>query len=107
MSNMPLSPPQQPDKIVIKKRCRGEAVADVAQNDQNNKFEEWAILVQLSLMESSHELVEFPNYYRQQLVTYIGNKRQLLHPISEALKTVQAATKRENCICLMALLAQE
>lgn len=52
--------------------------------------------MQLSLMESPRDLVESPDYYRQQLITYIGNKRQLLNPIAEALKTVQAETGRDK-----------
>ena len=52
--------------------------------------------MQLSLMEAPSAFVESPDYYRQQLVTYIGNKRQLIEPISEALKTVQAETGREK-----------
>jgi len=52
--------------------------------------------VQLSLLESPADLVESPDYYRRQLITYIGNKRQLLDPIAEALKTVQAETGRDK-----------
>ena len=52
--------------------------------------------MQLSLLESPADLVESPDYYRRQLITYIGNKRQLLDPIAEALKTVQAETGRDK-----------
>lgn len=52
--------------------------------------------MQLSLMEPPHGLAESPDYYRQQLITYIGNKRQLIEPIAEALKTVQAETGRDK-----------
>ncbi|MCY3863315.1 MAG: DNA adenine methylase [bacterium] len=47
-------------------------------------------------MEHPQEIVESPDYYRQQLITYIGNKRQLIDPIEEALKTVQAETGRDK-----------
>ena len=52
--------------------------------------------MQLSLLESPDHLVELPNYYRQQLITYIGNKRQLLEPISDALKFVQSDTGKDK-----------
>ena len=52
--------------------------------------------MQLSLLESPDRLVESPDYYRRQLITYIGNKRQLLNPIAEALKAVQAETGRDK-----------
>ena len=52
--------------------------------------------VQLSLLESPHDPVEYPDYYRRQLITYIGNKRQLLDPISQALESVQAETRRDK-----------
>ncbi|MDE0268864.1 MAG: DNA adenine methylase [Acidimicrobiaceae bacterium] len=52
--------------------------------------------MQLSLLEVPSDLAEHQDYYRQQLVTYIGNKRQLLEPISEALKTVQVATRKDR-----------
>lgn len=52
--------------------------------------------MQLSLLESPDHLVELPDYYRQQLITYIGNKRQLLEPISDALKFVQSDTGKDK-----------
>ena len=54
------------------------------------------ISMQLSLMEPPCDLAESSDYYRQQLITYIGNKRQLLDPIAEALKAVQAETGRDK-----------
>jgi len=52
--------------------------------------------MQLSLMEAPSDLTESPDYLRQQLITYIGNKRQLIGPIAEALKAVQADTGRDK-----------
>ncbi|MCY4258398.1 MAG: DNA adenine methylase [bacterium] len=44
----------------------------------------------MSLIDPKCGVAESPDYYRQQIITYLGNKRQLLHPIAEALNTVQA-----------------
>ena len=46
-------------------------------------------MTQLQLLE--HDLLtgENPDYYRQQIVTYIGNKRQLIEPLSHVLKKVK------------------
>ena len=52
--------------------------------------------MQLSLRETPNDSVEAPDYYRSQLITCIGNKRQLLDPISEALKAVQEESRREK-----------
>ena len=52
--------------------------------------------MQLNLLEPPAALVEHPDYYRRQLITYIGNKRQLLGPISEALKSVQSETRKDE-----------
>lgn len=52
--------------------------------------------MQLSLLEAPNDFIESPDYYRRQLITYIGNKRQLLGPISEALKAVQAETGKDK-----------
>ncbi len=52
--------------------------------------------MQLSLMEPPSDFVECPDYYRQQLITYLGNKRQLLVPIAEALRAVQTETGRDK-----------
>ena len=52
--------------------------------------------VQLTLLESPNDRVESPDYCQRQLITYIGNKRQLLDPISEALKAVRAETGRKK-----------
>jgi len=48
--------------------------------------------VQLSLLDPPNTAVESPDYYQRQVITYIGNKRQLLNPISDAPKSVQAET---------------
>lgn len=47
-------------------------------------------MTQLQLVE--HDLIvgENPEFCRQQIITYIGNKRQLIAPISRALERVQA-----------------
>ncbi len=55
--------------------------------------------MQLSLMTPPLGLVECQDYYRQQLITYIGNKRQFLDPIAEALRVVQAETGKDK-LCL-------
>ena len=47
-------------------------------------------MTQLQLIEHDLDVGEDPDYYRQQIVTYIGNKRQLIEPISHALERVQA-----------------
>ena len=52
--------------------------------------------MQLSLLESPNDLVESSDYYKRQLITYIGNKRQLLDPMAEALRAVQAETGRDR-----------
>ncbi len=52
--------------------------------------------MQLSLLDPPHTAVESPDYYQQQVITYIGNKRQLLNPISDALKSVQAETRTDS-----------
>ncbi len=43
---------------------------------------------QLGLFESDESLGEHPGYYRDQIITYIGNKRSLLGPIGEATSYV-------------------
>lgn len=43
---------------------------------------------QLGLFESDESLGEHPGYYRDQIITYIGNKRSLLGPIDEAISYV-------------------
>ena len=53
-------------------------------------------LEQLSLLEPVGRLCERSEYFKRQLITYIGNKRQLLGPVAEALKQVQAETGREK-----------
>ena len=52
--------------------------------------------MQLSLLDPPNTVVESPDYYQRQVITYIGNKRQLLNPISDALKSVQAETGRDS-----------
>ncbi|MDE0238208.1 MAG: DNA adenine methylase [bacterium] len=52
--------------------------------------------MQLSLMERSQDIAESPDYCQQQLITYIGNKRQLIGPIAEALRTVQTEMGRDK-----------
>ncbi|MXW61139.1 MAG: DNA modification methylase [Acidimicrobiaceae bacterium] len=52
--------------------------------------------VQLSLLEPPGTATESPAYYQQQVITYIGNKRQLLTPISDALKSVRAESGRDS-----------
>ena len=47
-------------------------------------------MTQLQLVEHNLAVGEDPDYYRQQIVTYIGNKRQLIEPISHALERVQS-----------------
>ncbi|WP_419919127.1 DNA adenine methylase [Candidatus Poriferisocius sp.] len=47
---------------------------------------------QISLFEPSVCLSERAEYFKQQLITYIGNKRLLLGPIADALKQVQSET---------------
>ncbi len=46
-------------------------------------------MTQLQLVEHDLDIGENPEYYRQQIVTYIGNKRQLIEPISCALRQVR------------------
>ena len=43
---------------------------------------------QIGLFESDESLGEHPGYYRDQIITYIGNKRSLLGPIGEAISSV-------------------
>lgn len=52
--------------------------------------------VQLSLLEPSNTVVESPEYFQRQVITYIGNKRQLLNPISDALKSVRDESGRDS-----------
>ena len=52
--------------------------------------------MQLSLLEPPNAAVESSDYYQRQVITYIGNKRQLLGPISDALKSVQTETGRDS-----------
>ncbi len=49
-------------------------------------------LEQISLFEPSACTKERAEYFKRQLITYIGNKRQLLGPIEDALKQVQSET---------------
>ena len=48
-----------------------------------------SIVSQLDFFESEPSVGEDPAYYRQQIITYIGNKRQLLSPIRTAVTEVQ------------------
>lgn len=52
--------------------------------------------VQMGLFESDDQLVETPGYYREQIITYIGNKRSLLSPISEATTYVSSQLGKEK-----------
>lgn len=52
--------------------------------------------VQMGLFESDDQLVETPGYYREQIITYIGNKRSLLGPISEATSYVSSQLGKEK-----------
>lgn len=52
--------------------------------------------VQMGLFEPDKQLVETPDYYREQIITYIGNKRSLLAPISEATTYVSSQLGKEK-----------
>lgn len=52
--------------------------------------------VQMGLFESSDQLIETPGYYSEQIITYIGNKRSLLGPISEATTYVASQLGKEK-----------
>lgn len=55
-----------------------------------------AAAVQLSLLEPADTAIDSPGYYQRQVVTYIGNKRQMLNTISDALKSVREETGRDR-----------
>lgn len=46
-------------------------------------------MMQLQLLEHDLAAGENPDFYREQIVTYIGNKRQLIKPIDRALRRIQ------------------
>lgn len=46
-------------------------------------------MTQLQLVDQDLSVGENPEYYRKQIITYIGNKRQLINPISRALERVR------------------
>ena len=52
--------------------------------------------VQMGLFESDDQLAETPGYYSEQIITYIGNKRSLLGPISEATTYVASQLGKEK-----------
>ena len=52
--------------------------------------------MQLQLLEHDTQVGENPEYYREQIATYIGNKRQLIEPISHALGQVQSDLGKEK-----------
>ena len=51
---------------------------------------------QLELFSPGSAPFEEPRFYRDQLITYIGNKRSLLEPISRAMANVQAELGKER-----------
>lgn len=51
---------------------------------------------QLEFFSSQDSPVEDPRFYRDQIITYIGNKRLLLEPISRAVAEVQTELGKEQ-----------